>query len=118
MVTKVERVMTERQRYWLEHVRAADASDDSTVAYAHAQGLKVKDLYQWKTQLIKLGFYPASDSPSGFVPVKSIVPVVANAAKGLAPCALVFPSGLRFEFDESISPDVIRAVIASASESG
>ncbi len=29
MVTKVERAMTERKRYWPEHVRAADASAES-----------------------------------------------------------------------------------------
>ena len=87
-------------------------------AYAGKQGLKVKDLYQWKTQLIKLGFYQASDTSLGFVPVKSVVPVVSNAASSLSQCALVFPSGLRFEFHGEVSPGVIREVMISASEPG
>jgi len=108
--------MTERQSYWLEHVRAADASDESTVAYADKQGLKVKDLYQWKTQLIKLGFYQTSDTALGFVPVKSVMPVVSHATTGLSQCALVFPSGIRFEFQGEVASGVIREVMLSASE--
>ena len=118
------RQMTERQRYWLEQVQAADASEESTVAYAHAQGLKVKDLYQWKTKLIQLKLYHSSTAAT----VSSFVPVKAKAASKpdlptsdtpeLSPsgATLVFPSGLRFEFSESISPEVIRAVIVNASE--
>ncbi len=140
MADKAERAITERQRYWLGHVRAADTSEESTVAYARAQGLKVKDLYQWKTKLIQLKLYrpggaltsssfvpvkakaaskpdiPVSDASAGFASVQSVVPTASNAANGLSPCALVFPSGLRFEFGESVSSDVIRSVIASASE--
>lgn len=120
------RQITERQRYWLDHVRAADASDESTVAYAGKQGLKVKDLYQWKTKLIQLKLY----HPSGAVTPSSFVPVKAKAAsKPALPAsdarqcytsggALVFPSGLRFEFQGEVSPGVIREVMLSASESG
>ncbi len=49
-------VITERQQYWLDHIRAADAFDGTLVEYAKAEGLKVKDLYQWKTVLIRRGF--------------------------------------------------------------
>ncbi len=120
------RQMTERQRYWLGHVRAADASDESTVAYAGKQGLKVKDLYQWKTKLIQLKLYRPSDAliQSSFVPVKAkaasktAVPVSDTSACSASGATLFFPSGVRFEFDKSVSPEVIRVVIASASESG
>ena len=120
------RQITERQRYWLDHVRAADASDESTVAYAGKQGLKVKDLYQWKTKLIQLKLYRPSGAltPSSFVPIKTKTASKPDIAVRDTPqcsasgATLVFPSGLRFEFGESISPDVIRAVIASASEHG
>jgi len=126
MVTKVERVMTERQRYWLGHVRAADASKESTVAYAGKQGLKVKDLYQWKTKLIQLKLYRPSGAliQSSFVPVKAkaaskpAMPVSDTPECSASGATLVFPSGVRFEFDESISPEVIRTVIASTSEPG
>ena len=49
-------VITERQQYWLDHIRAADAFDGSLVEYAKAEGMKVKGLYQWKTILIRRGF--------------------------------------------------------------
>ena len=112
------KTITERQHYWLNHIRAVDAGSESTVDYAQSHGLKVKDLYQWKTKLIKLGFYDADHSVSEFVPVKTLAPPVPDLSTGSSQCALVFPSGLRFEFGESISPEVIRAVIASASEHG
>jgi len=118
MVSKVERAMTERQRYWLGHVRAADASDESTVAYAGKQGLKVKDLYQWKTQLIKLGFYDADHPSSRFVAVKTRAPIVLGSSSVSSQCALVFPSGLRFEFQGDVAPGVIREVMLSASGHG
>ncbi len=38
-------VITERQQYWLDHIRAADAFDGTLVEYAKAEGMKVKDLY-------------------------------------------------------------------------
>ncbi len=43
--------ITERQQYWLNHIQAADKFDGTRVEYAKAEGLKVKDLYQWKTLL-------------------------------------------------------------------
>jgi len=50
--------ITERQQYWREHVLAAAAHEGSIVEYAAANNLKTKDLYQWKTALIKRGFLP------------------------------------------------------------
>ncbi len=34
-------VITERQQYWLDHVRAADAFNGTLVEYAKVEGLKV-----------------------------------------------------------------------------
>ncbi len=36
----------ERQHYYLNHIRAADARKGTLVEYANAHDLKVKDLYQ------------------------------------------------------------------------
>lgn len=43
--------ITERQRCWLEHLRAPEASRGTVAAYARGAGLRPKELYQWKTLL-------------------------------------------------------------------
>ena len=45
---------TSKQRYWLNHVKAADQGDDTIAGYAHSQAINLKSLYQWKTKLIRL----------------------------------------------------------------
>ena len=37
--------ITDRQQYWLDHIRAADAFDGSIADYARSAGLKPKELY-------------------------------------------------------------------------
>ena len=41
--------ITERQKFWRDHVLAAAAYDGTIVEYAEANNLKTKDIYQWKT---------------------------------------------------------------------
>ena len=40
--------ITERQQYWLDHIRAAAAFDGNLAEYARSAGLKPKELYSWK----------------------------------------------------------------------
>jgi uncharacterized protein len=34
--------LTERQQYWLKHIRACDAASQTSIDYARAQGINVK----------------------------------------------------------------------------
>jgi len=47
--------ITERQKFWRDHVPAAAAFDGTIVEYAKANNLKSKEIYQWKTSLTKRG---------------------------------------------------------------
>lgn len=47
--------LAERQQYWLDQVRAAEAHEESIAAYAYAEGLTPKELYEWKTTLTRRG---------------------------------------------------------------
>jgi hypothetical protein len=47
--------ITERQQFWLDHFHAADTFDGSLAEYARSAGLKPKELYQWKTLLVRRG---------------------------------------------------------------
>ena len=47
--------ITERQKFWRDHVLAAAAFDGTIVEYAKSNNLKTKDIYQWKTSLARRG---------------------------------------------------------------
>ncbi len=101
-----DKTITERQQYWLDHLKAANADGSSLVEYAKANDLKVKDLYQWKTSLTKRGFW--STSNSAFVAVK--------AKPSPSVCSLALPNGIRLEFQGVLSPELIKTMVISASE--
>jgi len=50
--------LTDRQQFWLKHIRACEETGQSMKAYALSQGLEVKDLYAWKKMLVKKGVLP------------------------------------------------------------
>lgn len=97
--------ITKRQRYWLDHLNNADSHGGSLVAYAKAHDLKPKDLYVWKTQLIKLGHLPISSKRAGsrFVPV---VPV-ANPVSA----TLVMPNGFRLELQGGVDRALLQDLV-------
>ncbi len=104
-------VITERQQYWLDHVQAADTFNGTLVEYAKVEGLKVKDLYQWKTLLTRRGFIAGKmDKPKAFIPVQNI----ANSAQAV----LVLPNGVRIELTGCIDAGNVKALVAAASELG
>lgn len=112
-----DKSMSDRQRYWLGQVKAADMSDGTIVDYARAHKLKVKDLYQWKTKLIKLGFYGSASLSSNFVPVRPLKPTLAalSLSPSVSGCTVIYPNGVRLEFQDGVSPEVIRELVLSAS---
>lgn len=99
--------ITERQQYWLEHIKAADASDGSLVAYAASHDLKVKDLYQWKTALARRGLLPGKAVKPAFVPVA--------ACPAPASCSLTLPNGVRLTFSGSLEAGLLQEILAAAS---
>ena len=66
--------ITERQQQWVDHIRATASYEGTIVAYAKANNLKTKDIYQWKTLLTKRGFLPMpKEQPMDeFIPVQPI----------------------------------------------
>lgn len=103
--------ITERQQYWLDQIQAGEAFDGTLVEYASAEGLKVKDLYQWKTLLTRRGFIAAkADKPKAFVPVHK----TASSAQAV----LVLPNGVRIELTGCIDAGNVKALVAAASDLG
>ena len=50
--------LTERQQYWLKHIRACDASGQTTIDYAREHGIKVKSMYSARQALAEKGTVP------------------------------------------------------------
>ncbi len=100
--------ISQRQRYWLDHLTTAATSGGSLVDYAAAHQLKAKHLYGWKTRLIIAGHLPDTrkGKKCGFVPVTS---VGSNTS-----ATLVMPNGFRLELqgavDRALLQDLMSAV--------
>ncbi len=99
--------ITEREEYWLDHIQATDKHKGTLVEYAKVEGLKVKDLYQWKTLLARRGVLAVNASKPGFVPVRSMAPAKA---------ALILPNGARLELFGGIGAENVKALVQAASE--
>ena len=61
--------LTERQRYWLEHIQACEASGMSMAEYAASKGIAVRAMYSGRKTLLKKGVLPAAQ-PTRFQQVE------------------------------------------------
>ena len=68
--------LTDRQRYWLEHIQACEASGKGATAYAAEHGFRVGAMYAGKKMLVRKGALPGS-RPSRFQRVQTTA-VTAN----------------------------------------
>ena len=69
--------LTDRQRYWLEHVQACEASEKSIAEYAATQGIAVQTMYAGKSMLVKKGALP-STQPTRFQRVQVMAATASN----------------------------------------
>ncbi len=103
--------ITDRQQHWLDHILAADKFNGSLVEYAKVEGLKVKDLYQWKTIFARRGVIASKVAkPKAFIPVRETI--------SSAQAALVLPNGVRIEFSACLDSDTLKSLVTVASELG
>jgi hypothetical protein len=102
--------ITDRQQYWLDHIRAADTFDGSIADYARSEGLKPKELYSWKGILARrglLGTEAAAESQAGFVRV-----IAPARPMGMS---LVLPNGVRLEWHGDLGSEQLEALVLTAS---
>ena len=108
-MAKPKQSVTDRQQFWLDHIKTADASAGSLVAYAAAHELQVRDLYQWKTRLNRCGLLPGKARRSSFVPV--------TTASATAPttCSITLPNGVRLQFAGNLDATTLGQLLSAAS---
>ena len=87
--------VSELQRQTLAHVQRAQADGVSLSAYARAQGIEVRQMYDAMVQLRKRGLLPKSSSKARrkFVTVKIAVPM----GRAAAVCRVLMSAGVTIE---------------------
>jgi len=58
MLQTEETSLTERQQYWLKHLRACESAGQTTIAYARENDINVKTLYSARKALAEKGTLP------------------------------------------------------------
>jgi len=101
--------ITERQQFWLDHLRSAEVFDGSVADYARAHELTPKELYQWKTILTRRGLLPGKKRGSDFVQVVTPCPVSPTGV------SLVLPNGVRLEFGGELRSEQMHSLVEAAS---
>ena len=99
--------LTERQRNWLEHLRACEASGKGIAGYAAAHGLDAKAMYAGKKVLVKKGVLPRT-RPSRFQRAEVKNPVHCSAWR------IQLPNGLSVAFSGAVDARTLSTVLTTA----
>jgi hypothetical protein len=99
--------LTDRQRYWLEHVQSCEASGKSIAEYAAAQEFGAQAMYAGKSALVKKGVLPATQ-PSRFQRVQVMEAAVS------AQWRIGLPNGVSVAFVGEVDARALSTVLSTA----
>ena len=100
-----EATLTERQRYWLEHLQACESSGISITEYCTTHGFKPQAMYAGKKILVEKGVLPRTHSPR-FQRAKIIDSCVGNEWR------IQLPNGLVVTFAGAVDAQSLTTVLA------
>ena len=113
MDTITEASLTKHLHTWLDHIRTCEASGQQMKAYAAAQGLSLRGMYDAKKTLVKKGILPRSRSrrKSHFQQVR-----VAPAVKQLVSSdwSIRLPNAVVVNFTASFDTSTLAKVLKTA----
>ncbi len=112
--SKTEQDLSERQRYWLKHLRAAERRGEPLNAYAKRLGLSESSLYESKSRLRSCGVLAPRPQRRVSAPEFARV-VVADAARAPASLRVRLASGALLEWSEAPQGDALRDLIGLVS---
>ena len=99
--------LTERQRFWLKHVQACEASGKSIAAYSAEQGIAAHAMYGGKKVLVKKGVL-ATARPARFQRVQVMEAPVSNQWR------IGLPNGVSVAFTGEVDAQALTAILHSA----
>jgi predicted transcriptional regulator len=102
---KMISTLTDRQRYWLEHVQACEASGKSIAEYATDNGVHVRAMYSGKKMLVNKGVLPATQ-PTRFQRVQVVEVAAGNQWR------IALPNGVSVAFAGEVDAQALSAVLS------
>lgn len=110
-----ESALTERQQYWLDHVRAAEQQGEPVRSYAKRQGLAVSSMYEAKRRLRNQGVLEASPAPKKAAAEFVRVAVADRGASSRPPLRVRLASGTVLEWSEAPQGAELRELLGLVS---
>ena len=99
--------LTERQRFWLKHIQACEASGKSIAAYSAEQGIVARAMYGGKKVLVKKGMLPAT-RPARFQRVQVVEATLSSQWR------IGLPNGVSVAFVGEVDAQSLTAILHSA----
>lgn len=99
--------LTERQRFWLKHIQACEASGKSIAAYSAELGIAARAMYGGKKVLVKKGVL-ATTRPARFQRVQVMEATVGNQWR------IGLPNGVSVAFAGEVDTQALTAILHSA----
>jgi hypothetical protein len=103
--------LTERQRYWLEQVRACETSGKTVAVYAAEQGFSAQALYAGKKLLVRKGVLPRT-RPLRFQRVQVAGVAVGNEWR------IQLPNGVSVFCSGAVDAGALATVLTTAAALG
>ncbi len=103
--------LTERKRYWLEHVQACEASGETIAEYAAEHGLAAQAMYAGKKTLVRKGVLPPM-RPVRFQRAQVVAPVAGSEWR------IYLPDGVSVAFSGSVDAATLTTVLNTAATLG
>ncbi len=103
--------LTERQRYWLEHVQACDASGKAISEYAAEHNFAAQAMYAGKKSLVRKGVLPPT-RPARFQRAQVAGPVVGSEWR------IHLPNGVSVAFSGAVDAAVLTTVLSTVAALG
>jgi hypothetical protein len=103
--------LTDRDRYWLEHIQACETSGKRMIAYAAEHGLGVRAMYEGKRQLVKKGVLPRTRT-SRFQRARVVDPVVSSEWR------IQLPNGILVAFSGTVDAGSLATVLNTVAALG
>jgi hypothetical protein len=103
-----ENGLTERQRYWLEQIRACEASGVTVAEYATAHGITAQAMYAGKKILVKKGVL-ARTHRTRFQRAQVVDTVVVGSE-----WRVQLPNGVLVAFSGSVDAGMLTRVLSTA----
>ena len=117
-MSNAEARLTERQREWLEHLRACKLGEETVRAYARRSGISVGSLYQAASVLRRLGVLPPATKSTGSGRTRAAAPKfvalrAVRTSEGSAPSWRArLPNGVVLEGGGAVDGELLARLAA------